>query len=54
MMPNVIRDNALIIACDKGQQPEQALELFQAVQRQGMMPNMITCSALISACDKGP
>ena len=45
--------SALISACEKGKQPERALEMFQAMQRQGMVPDIITHSAVISACEKG-
>ena len=40
-------------ACEKDEQPEQALETFQAMQRQGVVPDLIICNALISACEKG-
>jgi pentatricopeptide repeat domain-containing protein 1 len=53
VMPNVITYNALISACEKGKQPERALEVFEAMQRQGVVPGVITYSALISACGKG-
>ena len=39
--------------CEKGKQPEWALELFEAMQRQGVVPDVIAYSALISACEKG-
>jgi pentatricopeptide repeat protein len=38
VVPNVITFNALISACEKGQEPERALELFEAMQRQGVVP----------------
>ena len=41
--------SALISACEKGKQPERALELFEAMQRQGLVPDVITYNALISA-----
>ena len=53
MVPNVITYSALISACEKGKQPERALELFEAMKRQGVVPNVITYNALISACEKG-
>ena len=46
MVPNVITYNALISACEKGKQPERALELFEALQQQGVLPNVITYGAL--------
>ncbi len=51
-MPNVITYTALI-TCEKGKQPERALELIEAMQRQGLVPDVITYNALISACEKG-
>ena len=51
LVPDVITYNALISACEKGKQPERALELFEAMQRQGLVPNVITYNALISACE---
>jgi len=50
---NTIAYNALISTCEKGKQPESALELFKAMQQRGVMANVITYSVLISACDKG-
>jgi pentatricopeptide repeat domain-containing protein 1 len=37
----------------KRRQWAQALDLFEAMQRQGVVPDVITYSALISACEKG-
>ena len=45
--------NALISACGKGKQPEQALHVSEAMQQQGLAPISITYNALISACEKG-
>ena len=53
VVPGVITYSALINACEKGKQPERALEVFEAVKRQGVVPNTITYSTLISACEKG-
>ena len=53
MVPEVITFSALISACEKGKQPGRALELFEAMQRQGVVPDVITYNALINACDKG-
>ena len=52
-MPTFITYSALISACEKGKQPERALEVFEAMQLQGIVPNVITCNALISTCEKG-
>ena len=51
-MPNVITYNALISACEKGKQPDRALEIFDQMQQQGLVPDVITYSALISACEQ--
>ena len=53
MVPNAISYNALISACEKGKQLERTLEVFVAMEQQGMAPNAIISSALISACEKG-
>ena len=52
MVPNVITYSALISSIEKGKRPQQALELFEAMQQQGLEPNVITYSALISALEK--
>ena len=53
MVPDIITYSALISACEKGKQPERALQLFEAMKQQGMVPNVITYNTLISACEKG-
>ena len=50
--PNAITYNALISACGKGKQPEQALNVFEAMVQQGVVPDATTYNALISACEK--
>ena len=45
--------NALISACEKGKQTEQALKVFEAMMQQDEVPDTITYSALISACAPG-
>jgi len=45
-VPNVITYNTLISACEKGKQPERALELFEAMQRQGVVPDVMPESTL--------
>ena len=46
VVPNVTTYSALISACEKGKQPERALELFEAMQRQGVVPNVMPESTL--------
>ena len=53
VVPDTITYNALISACAKGKQPEQALEPFKARQQQGVVSDTIAYSALISAREKG-
>ena len=36
-----------------GQHAKQALEMFQAMQLQGVVSNVITYNALVSTCEKG-
>ena len=49
VVPDSVTYNALISSCEKGKQPERALQIFAATQLQGMMPDKITYSALIIA-----
>jgi len=53
VLPDVITYNAVISACEKGRQPEQALKVFQALQRQRTLPDIITYDAVVSAYEKG-
>ena len=53
VVPDVFTCNALISTCQKGEQPEHASEIFEAMQLQCVAPNVITCAALISICAKG-
>lgn len=54
VVPDAITSNALIGACAKGSQPEQAWSLAEAMWCQGMcnVPDTVTYNALISACEK--
>ena len=49
----MITSRAAISACEKGKQPDKALELHTVMQRKGLAPGMIIYSAAISACEKG-
>ena len=53
VVPNAITYNALIGACEKGKQPEPALNVFETLVQQGVVPNAITYSELINTCEKG-
>ena len=52
VMPNVITYSALISACEKGKQPEQALGLLQEMVDQLLTPNVVSFSAFISTSEK--
>ena len=54
LLPDVISYSAAISACEKGQQPQQALQLLLDMRLKGLLPNVISYSATISACEKGP
>ena len=47
--PSVITYSALISACEKDKQPEQALKVFEALMQQGVVPDEITYNALMQA-----
>ena len=51
-MPDVVAYRAAIRACEKGQQPQQALQLLQEMQYKGVVPDVISYKAAISACEK--
>ena len=53
VVPNVFTYSALIMACEKGKQPDRALVVFQAMRQQGVVPDAITYNAFISVCEKG-
>ena len=53
VVPDEIVYNAIISVCEKGKQPERALELLKTMKQQGVEPNLITYNTLISACEKG-
>ncbi len=50
---NVTSYSALMSACEKGKQLEQALHVSRTKHLQGVVPNVITCNALISGFEKG-
>ena len=43
----------MVNACGKGEQPKLAMEVFEALQLQGVLPDIVTYNASISACEKG-
>jgi pentatricopeptide repeat domain-containing protein 1 len=50
--PNVITYTALINACGKGGQWEEALKLLDAMEEDKVTPDTITYNALINACEQ--
>ncbi len=52
MAPDAITYSVLINSCEKCKQPERAMELFEAMQLQGLFPDVATCNVLFSACGK--
>ena len=40
VVAHVITYNALVSTCEKGKQPEQALELFKAMQRRDILAQL--------------
>ena len=52
MQPDVITYNSLISACEKGKNPEHALQIFDSMEHQRVQLDVITFSSLISACEK--
>ena len=53
MVPEVIPYNVVTSACEKGEQPKQAVEMFHAMQWHGSVRGIVTYSDLISTCEKG-
>lgn len=53
MLPNIISYNALFSASAKSKQPAWALQVFHAMQLDGVVPDGIAYTALISAIAKG-
>ena len=51
--PNVISFNAAISSCEKAEQWQQALFLFQTMRNAKIQPNVISYNAAISSCQKG-
>ena len=53
VVPDAITYSAWISACEKSTWPDQAMEIFAAMEKQSVEPNAITYSVLTSACEKG-
>jgi pentatricopeptide repeat domain-containing protein 1 len=50
--PNTIMYSALISACEKGGQWQEAPKIFEDTKKCNVAPDTYTYSALISACGK--
>ena len=46
VVPSLFTYSTLISACEKGKQPERALQFFEAMKQQGVLPNEITYNFL--------
>jgi pentatricopeptide repeat protein len=53
LVPDVITYNAAISACERGRQPERAVQLVVEMQAQELRPDAITYNTAMSACEKG-
>ena len=51
-VPDVTSNNALISACEKGEQWQAAIAVFHEMLQRKQAPRVISYSALISACEK--
>ena len=51
--PDVVSISALISACEKAQQWQQALGFLAVIHRSAVLPNVISYIAAISACERG-
>lgn len=49
----MITYSSLISACEKAGRWEDALRLFDEMQRDGCTPNTVTYNSLITACGQG-
>ena len=54
LKPDVITYNAVTSGCEKGTQPERALELIEEMRRMGLEPGVISYNdnAITSACGR--
>ena len=51
MVLDVITFTTMIRACRLVSQPERAMEILEAMRRQGIVPSLIAYSALIRSCE---
>ena len=51
--PAVEAYNLVIGACEKAEQPEEALRVYEEMQRRGVAPNVASFVVVISALQKG-
>ena len=53
LLPNIVSYSASISACEKGEQWQMALHLFNAIPKAMLTPTEISYNATISSCEKG-
>ena len=49
--PIIVSYSVLISACEKGEEPRDAVNVCDAMLRQGINPDIVTYSVLTSACE---
>ncbi len=52
MEPNTRSFNALMSACERGGEPDRALEVFRKIERSAQQPTAVTYNTLLSALGK--
>ena len=52
-LPDTIAYSAAISTCEKGKQPDKALELLEDMQPKGLEPDIIVYNAMMSTFEKG-
>ena len=52
MQPTTRSFNALMSACERGDQPDRALEVFRKIKRAQQLPTAVTYNTLLSALGK--
>ena len=53
LKPDIVSYNAVISACEKGEELLQAFDVCAAMMRQALEPDVVSYRALPSACETG-
>ena len=53
LKPDMVSYNAVISACEKGEELLQAFDVCAVMMRQALAPDVVSYSALTSACETG-